>query len=118
MTPILLVEIISALVGLVCLGALTVRFICVRLNRTQGNGAGRERVAAAAVHGASATLYASGAHAGAHACGRAALACFVLCAVSMTRFAHLNASESRRAHLGLFIAGVIFFAGHVVAARL
>lgn len=42
MTPILLVEIISALVGLVCLGALTVRFICVRLNRTQGNGAGRE----------------------------------------------------------------------------
>lgn len=43
MTPILLVEIISALVGLVCLGALTVRFICVRLNRTQGSGAGRER---------------------------------------------------------------------------
>lgn len=31
MAPILLVEIISALVGLVCLGALTVRFICVRL---------------------------------------------------------------------------------------
>lgn len=129
MTPILLVEIISALVGLVCLGAITVRFICVRLNRTQGSGAGRERarrhaawgvglVAAAAVHGASATLYASGAHARAHACGWAALACFVLCAVSMTRFAHLNASESRRAHLGLFIAGVIFFAGHVVAARL
>ena len=69
MTPILLVEIISALVGLVCLGALTVRFICVRINRTQGSGAGRERarrhaawgvglVAAAAVHGASATLYA------------------------------------------------------------
>ena len=68
MAPILLVEIISALVGLVCLGALTVRFICVRLNRTQGSGAGRERarrhaawgvglVAAAAVHGASATLY-------------------------------------------------------------
>ena len=63
MTPILLVEIISALVGLVCLGALTVRFICVRLSRTQGSGAGRERtwrhaawgvglVAAAAVHGA------------------------------------------------------------------
>lgn len=93
MTPILLVEIISALVGLVCLGALTVRFICVRLNRTQGNGAGRE-------------------------CGRAALACFVLCAMSMTRFAHLNASESRRAHLGLFITSVIFFVGHVVAARL
>ena len=115
MTPILLVKIISALVGLVCLGAITVRFICVRLNRTQGSGAGRERarrhaawgvglVAAAAVHGASATLYAS--------------ACFVLCAVSMTRLAHFNASESRRAHLGLFIAGVIFFAGHVVAARL
>ncbi len=129
MTPILLIEIISALVGLVCLGALTVRFICVRLTRTQGGGAGRERarrhaawgvglVAAAAVHGASATLHASGAHAGAHACGWAALACFVLCAVSMTRFAHLNASESRRSHLGLFIASVIFFAGHVVAARL
>lgn len=129
MTPILLVEIISALVGLVCLGALTVRFICVRLNRTQGSGAGRERarrhaawgvglVAAAAAHGASATLYASGAHAGAYVCGWAALACFALCAVSMTRFAHLNASESRRAHLGLFIAGVIFFAGHAVAARL
>lgn len=129
MTPILLVEIISALVGLVCLGALTVRFICVRLNRTQGSGAGRERarrhaawgvglVAAAAVHGVSATLCASGAHAGAYACGWAALACFVLCAVSMTRFAHLNASKSRRAHLGLFIAGVIFFAGYVVAARL
>lgn len=45
MTPILLVEIISALVGLVCLGALTVRFICVRLNRTQGSGAGRGRPA-------------------------------------------------------------------------
>lgn len=130
MTPMLLVEIISALVGLVCLGALTVRFICVQLNRTQGSGAGRERtrrhaawggvglVAAAAVHGAGATLYASGAHAGAYACGWAALACLVLCAVSMTRFAHLNASKSRRAHLGLFIAGVIFFAGHVVAARL
>lgn len=62
MAPILLVEIISAPVGLVCLGALTVRFICVRLNRTQGSRAGRERtrrhaawgvgiVAAAAVHG-------------------------------------------------------------------
>lgn len=129
MTPILLVEIISALVALVCLGALTIRFICVRLNRTQGSGTGRARtrrhaawgvglVAAAAVHGVSATLYASGAHAGAYACGWAALACFVLCAVSMTRFAHLNASESRRTHLGLFIAGVIFFAGHAVAARL
>lgn len=114
MTPILLVEIISALVGLVCLGALTVRFICVRLNRTQGSGAGRERarrhaawgvglVAAAAVHGVSATLHASGSHAGAYACGWAALACFVLCAVSMTRFAHLNASESRARTLAFLL---------------
>lgn len=127
MTPILLIEIVSALVALIC-----VIVFCVQLVQARRNGATSARpgtgsshaalgavlVIAALVHGVAATAYASGANALAYVFGWIALGLFVLSGLCVMPPFRAKIPRVRGWHIGLFVAGVVFCIAHAVAGRL
>lgn len=96
MKPILVVEIVSALMGLACLAALC----------------------AGGAHGVAASAYASGAHPLACACGWASLAAFAACGVSALPSVRAKAPGAVRWHVPLFVVGVALFVAHAVLGRM
>lgn len=94
--PILVVEIVSALMGLACLVALC----------------------AGGVHGVAASAYASGAHPLAYACGWASLAAFAACGASALPPVRAKAPGAVRWHVPLFVVGVALFVAHAVLGRM
>lgn len=120
----LAVEIVSALVALVCLISLIVSLVQSR-KRAGRNASSRHRVmgmvlcAAAAVHGVAAMVYASGALLATYLLGWVAVACFFASGISMVPAARKRLGSSARAwHVRLFVAGIVFVIAHIVAGRL
>lgn len=125
-TVALLVEIISALAALGCLIALAAYLVhWLRVQRPQRGTEGAWHVkvslvmcAAAAVHGAAAMAYASGATPAAYALGWAALAAFILSGLVMARPARVALKNPVALHAALFGIGAALVAAHAVAGRL
>ena len=125
MTPVLLVEIVSALVALVALVYLVAHLVRTRGGRRGEKPGGPAHVrasvalcAAAAVHGVAATLYGSGASPAAYALGWAGLAAFLASGVCMLGPVRGRLRRPLAWHVGLFVAGVALVAAHAVAGRL
>lgn len=130
MTPVLIIEIVSALVALACLVALVVQLIQLARSRPDGSqnkGAVARHHSAVAltlcgasvVHGVAAMVYASGASVLAYVFGWLAVVCFLAsgaCVIPPVR--HRLRSCALSVHIGLFVVGVVFVVVHAVAARL
>lgn len=125
MTPVLLVEIVSALAALAALA-----YLVVYLVRTRGGRRGeRDGVpghvrastvlcVTSVVHGAAAMAYGSGASPSAYALGWAALAAFLASGACMLAPVRARLSRPVGWHVGLFLVGVALVAAHAVAGRL
>lgn len=129
MSPVLIVEIISALVAAACVIIMLARYLSSRFNRKQPGNAcqtkqsmhivlGIALLASCLVHGISATMYASGAPVLAYVFGWAALVCFVASAWSMLWQASLRLDNPYRLHIILFFAGLVFVVVHAIIGRL
>lgn len=121
MKPILVVEIVSALMGLACLvalcaGALRLRERARSVKKHRMLGAAL--LVAGGVHGVAASAYASGAHPLAYACGWASLAAFAACGASAPPSVRAKAPGAVRWHVPLFVVGVALFVAHAVLGRM
>lgn len=125
MTPVLLVEIASALVALaalVFLVAYLVRTQCGR--RGEGGGvpghvcASVALCVASATHGAAAMAYGSGASPAAYVLGWSALAAFLASGACMLAPVRARLPRPVAWHVGLFLVGVALVAAHAAAGRL
>lgn len=130
MSPVLIIEIVSALIAF---GALLVLMAqTIRLDRGgKGGHAGRiDRLrrrhrssgfvllAAAAIHGAAATAYASGARPETYVIGWASLAMFALSDICMAPSIRSRLAHATGAHVACFTLGVLLFILHAVLGRL
>lgn len=125
MTPVLLVEIASALVALVALAYLVVYLVRTRGGQRGGRDGvhGHVRASAvlcvtSAVHGAAAMAYGSGASPSAYVLGWAALVAFLASGACMLAPVRARLSRPVGWHVGLFLVGVALVAAHAVAGRL
>lgn len=125
MKPVLIVEIVSALVALGALAALIIQAIRAKL-KASGNpvrlGRGHVAIAnvllaASAVHGIAATAYGSGARAEAYALGWASLVMFALSGACMHPAVRSRLHSPVAAHAALFAMGIVLFIMHAIAAR-
>ena len=125
MKPVLIVEIVSALVALGALAALIIQAIRAKL-KASGNpvrlGRGHVAIAnvllaASAVHGIAATTYGSGARAEAYALGWASLVVFGLSGACMHTAVRGRLHSPVAAHAALFAMGIVLFIMHAIAAR-
>lgn len=126
MKPVLIVEIVSALVALGALAALIIQAIRAKL-KAGGNpvrlGRGHVTIAnvllaASAVHGIAATTYGSGARAEAYALGWASLVMFALSGSCMHPAVRGRLHSPVAAHAALFAMGIVLFIMHAIAGRL
>ncbi len=130
MTPVLIIEIVSALVALACLVALVVQLIQLAISRMAGRPQGKGVVArhhsavalslcgASVVHGVAAMVYASGASVLAYVFGWLAVACFLASGACVMPLVRRLRSCALSVHIGLFVVGVVLVVVHAVAARL
>ena len=121
MKPILVVEIVSALIGLACLvalcaGALRLRERARSMKRHRALGAAL--LVAGGVHGVAASAYAAGAHPLAYACGWASRAAFAACGASALPSVRAKAPGAVRWHVPLFVVGVALFVAYAVLGRM
>lgn len=130
MAIILVIEIVSALIG--CGALLVLVAQTIRLNREdkerQSGRLGRLRrrhrsigfvlLAAGVIHGASATLYASGARAETYIMGWASITLFALFGICMVPPVRARLVHATAAHISLFALGVILFIGRAIMERL
>lgn len=119
--PILVVEIVSALMGPACLAALcagALRFRARARSMKRHRMRGVALLIAGGVHGVAASAYASGAHPLAYACGWASLAALAACGASALPSVHAKAPRAVRWHVPLFVVGVALFAAHAVLGRM
>lgn len=122
MTPVLIVEIVSALVALAALVYLVAFLVRTRGgSRRLGEKASAHHVrasivlcVAAAVHGAAAMVYASGAAPAAYALGWASLAAFVLSGACMAGPVRSRLRSPLAWHVGLFVAGAVLMVAHAM----
>lgn len=130
MTPVLIIEIVSALVASACLVALVVQLVQMarsRTNKPQDKGAVARYHSAVAltlcgasvVHGVAAMVYASGASVLAYAFGWLAVACFLASGVCvMPSVRRRLRAHALPGHIGLFVLGAALVVAHAVAGRL
>lgn len=131
MTPVLIIEIVSALVALACLVALVVQLIQLAISRMAGRPQGEGVVArhhsavaltlcgASVVHGVAAMVYASGTSVLAYVFGWLAVVCFLAsgaCVMPLVR--RCLRTRALPVHIGFFMTGAVFVVVHAVAARL
>lgn len=119
--PILVVEIVSALMGLACLAALcagALRFRARARSMKRHRMRGVALLVAGGVHGVAASAYASGAHPLAYACGWASFAALAACGASALPSVHAKAPRAVRWHVPLFVVGAALFAAHAVLGRM
>lgn len=122
----LLVEIISALVALVCLIMLCVqlvRWLNAGHPQRSEQGAWHTKAAivlcgTAVVHGVAAIVYGSGAPAAAYGFGWAAVGVFALAGFTMARPVHATLKNPTGLHVAFFILGVALVVAHAIAGRL
>lgn len=125
MTPVLLVEIVSALVALVALIYLVVHLVRTRAGRRgeRSGGTAHVRVSvvlcvAAVVHGVAAMAYGSGAHPAAYALGWAAVAAFLASGACMLAPVRPRLARPLAWHVALFVIGLVLVVAHAIAGRL
>lgn len=122
MILVLIAEIVSALVALALVVAMVVSW--VRSAPPSDKSRARHRtlstilVAAVIVHGACATVYASGANPFAYVFGWAALALLVASGACMTPPLRSKLAHASTWHNGLFVAALALIVAHAVAGRL
>ena len=124
MIPVLIVEIMSAIVALVAAVVLFIQFIAPKLH---GNSKRRPKghtvlplilIIAAIVHGVAAMLYGSGAPAIAYVLGWIGLLCFAASGVSMLSSIRSKLKNACARHVVLFLLGIIFIVAHAIAGRM
>lgn len=119
MTPILLIEIVTALVAAACLVALCAGLLHRARRSPQGHRTvGMALLLASAVHGAAATAYASGDHVLAYWFGWFSLAAFAACGACATSAIRTRWPGMARWHLPLFIVGTTLFLAHAVCGHM
>lgn len=128
MKPVLVVEIVTALVASACLIALVVSWLAGLLRRggdksTKVPGwhapAGIVLCAAAAIHGVAAMVYSSGAPAITYVLGWLAVCAFVASGASMAAPVRRSLGKTARGwHLGLMALGIALVVLHAVAGRM
>lgn len=130
MAIVLIIEIVSALVA--CGALLALMAQAVRLGRKDAEQPagkfdrlrrrhrfiGFALLAAGIIHGASATLYASGARAETYVMGWISIALFALSGVCMAPPVRARLRHATGAHVFFFVLGVVLFIGHAVMGRL
>lgn len=126
MKPVLIIEIVSALVALGALATLVIQAVRAKL-KSSGDSVGLDRghiaigrvlLAASAVHGLAAMAYGSGARPEAYALGWASLALFALSGACMHPSVKCRLNSPVTAHATLFAMGIVLFIMHAVAGRL
>lgn len=124
MTPILLTEIISALIATSAIAVLFAQ--ALRSRRASRNSrarlirhrfAGCLLVGAGAVHGVAATVYSSGAHEATYVLGWLSLVLFSASGVSMLSTVRNHLPQAMRVHVICFALGMLCLAGHAIAGR-
>lgn len=128
MKPLLIVEIVSALVALAALVWLVWYLACSKRRRAGKAACGASLsthvkvsmalCGAAVVHGISAVAYASGALTATYVLGAAGLACFVLSGMCMAGPVRGRLKNPARLHMGLFVGGLMLVVAHMVVGRL
>lgn len=126
MKPVLIIEIVSALVALGALATLTIQAVRAKL-KSGGDSVGLGRghiaigrvlLAASSVHGLAAMAYGSSARPEAYALGWASLALFALSGACMHPSVKCRLNSPVTAHATLFAMGIVLFIMHAVAGRL
>lgn len=126
MKPVLIAEIVSALIALVALIMLIVLLV-----QSKGGASPRSSwlqkhhvqlslvlVAASLIHGICATVYASGANPAAYGFGWAALVMLVASGACMMKPLRAKLSSPTMAHVVCFGIAVVLFVAHVVTGKL
>lgn len=124
MTPVLITEIVSALVACVAAVVLFVQFITSQLRkqnkrRPKGHTAlSLTLVIAAIIHGIAAMIYGSGAPATAYVLGWIGLVCFAISGLIMLMPMRQKLQNARAWHVVIFLLGIIFIVAHAIAGRM
>lgn len=126
MKPILITEIVSALISLAALAILVMQAIRAMphpLAKAPLPGRGHTVIASvlcisATIHGIAAVTYGSGAPAGTYVLGWVSLAMFALSGACMHPRVKCHLHSPAAAHLALFAMGVALFVMHAVVGRL
>ncbi len=124
MTPVLIIEIVSALVACVAAVVIFVQFVASKLRgRNRCHPKGHTvlpliLIIAAIVHGVAAMLYGSGAPIIAYVFGWIGLLCFVASGVTMLSSIRPKLKNACVQHVVLFLLGIVFIVAHAIAGRM
>ncbi len=124
MTPVLIIEIVSALVACVAAGIMFIQFIASKLRgrnrrRPKGHTAlSLTLVIAAIIHGIAAMIYGSGAPATAYVLGWIGLVCFVISGLIMLMPMRQKLQNACAWHVVIFLLGIVFIVAHAIAGRM
>ena len=120
MILVLVAEIVSALVALALVIALLVKSPAIASDesRVRHRMLSAILLVAVIVHGASATIYASGAHPLSYAFGWLALALLLASGLCMVPAIRSRLARASTWHSGFFVAAVALIVAHAVAGRL
>lgn len=130
MIPVLVLEIVSALVALVIVVIMLVKFVASKRRGTSAipaqDSSPRSKhqrlsmvlIVAVLVHGVCAMVYASGANPLAYVLGWLALVALAASGICMAPPLRAKLPHAATAHSGLFICAIVLIVGHAIAGRL